>query len=139
MTARVRSIGLAMLASLLLGNAGVAQSAPSDSVLRAWITPRVNNGYATGIVAGYREGSRSHVVAYGAAERSGKPLGPDSYFEIGSITKVFTNILLADMVLKGEVMLDDPVSKYLPATVTVPSRNGKVITLLDLADRKSVV
>ena len=137
MTARVRSTGLALLAMLLLSNAGVAQSSPNDSTLRAWITPRVDNGYATGIVAGYREGTRSHVVSYGAAERSGKPLGPDSYFEIGSITKVFTNILLADMVLKGEVALEDPVSKYLPTAVTMPSRNGKVITLLDLATASS--
>jgi CubicO group peptidase (beta-lactamase class C family) len=58
-------------------------------------------------------------------------------FEIGSITKVFTASLLADMVAKGEVRLDDPVAKYLPTSVRVPSHNGKQITLIDLATQSS--
>ena len=57
----------------------------------------------------------------------------DTVFEIGSITKVFTSLILADMVERGEVKLDDPVSKFLPASVTVPSRNGRQITLLDIS------
>jgi len=137
----LRSSALALAALTVLGGAGVPASAqtppPSDSALRAWITPRVDNGFARGIVAGIREGSRDRIVAYGGAERGGAALGGDTYFEIGSITKVFTNILLADMVLKGEVALEDPVSKFLPASVRMPERNGKVITLLDLATASS--
>jgi serine-type D-Ala-D-Ala carboxypeptidase/endopeptidase len=125
--------------TLLLGAASLlpAQGAPGDSAIRRWITERVSNGYATGIVAAYRDGSQTHTFAAGGTEQSGKPLSAESYFEIGSITKVFTNILLADMVLKGEVALDDPVQKFLPAGVTMPSRDGKVITLLDLATASS--
>src|SRR2546423_12792648 len=58
-------------------------------------------------------------------------------FEIGSITKTFTASILADMVDHGEVRLDDPVAKYLPPPGRVPSRNGKQITLLDLATQSS--
>ena len=58
-------------------------------------------------------------------------------FEIGSITKVFTAAILADMVARGQVRLDDPVAQLLPATVKVPSRNGRRITLLDLATQSS--
>ena len=54
-------------------------------------------------------------------------------FEIGSITKILTALLLADMVERGEVVLDDPVATYLPAAVTVPDYHGQPITLLDLA------
>ena len=54
-------------------------------------------------------------------------------FELGSITKVFTALLLTEMVTRGEVALDDPVSKYLPGSVKMPARNGKQITFLDLA------
>ena len=57
----------------------------------------------------------------------------DTVFEIGSITKTFTTLLLQDMVERGEMKLDDPVSKYLPASVKMPVRNGREITLLDLA------
>lgn len=131
------AFGIAATCTLALPAASQAQRAPSDSAIRAWIAARVDSGYATGIVVGRRDGGRDQIVAYGGAERSGRPLGGDTFFEIGSITKVFTNILLADMVLKGEVSLDDPVAKYLPADVMVPSRNGKEITLLDLATASS--
>src|SRR5580704_8332194 len=42
-----------------------------------------------------------------------------------------------DMVQKDEVAVTDPVSKYLPATVKVPERDGKKITLQDLSTRSS--
>lgn len=133
-----RSVAAAC-ATLLLAAAstGAAQSSPPDSAVQRWITERVANGYATGIVVGRRDGGRDRVVAAGGAQRDGRPVGAESFFEIGSITKVFTNILLADMVLKGEVALEDPVQKFLPAGVTMPSRNGKAITLLDLATASS--
>jgi D-alanyl-D-alanine-carboxypeptidase/D-alanyl-D-alanine-endopeptidase len=58
-------------------------------------------------------------------------------FEIGSITKVFTGVLLADMANRGEVRPDDPASKYLPPTAKMPSRYGHVITLAHLASHRS--
>ena len=61
----------------------------------------------------------------------------DTVFEIGSITKVFTALLLQDMVERGEMKLDDPVQKYLPDTVKVPTYEGKQITLLHLATHTS--
>jgi CubicO group peptidase (beta-lactamase class C family) len=64
-------------------------------------------------------------------------INSDTVFEIGSITKTFTALLLLDMVEKGELQLDDSVSKYLPKSVKVPSRNGKEITLLNLAAQDS--
>ncbi len=61
----------------------------------------------------------------------------DTLFEIGSITKTFTSLLALDMAKRGELNLDDPVSKYLPASVRVPSQGGKQITLLNLAAQDS--
>jgi hypothetical protein len=66
-----------------------------------------------------------------------RPLDDRSLFEIGSVTKTFTATILASMVLDGSVKLDDPVSKYLPANVHVPSFKGKAITLLNLATQHS--
>lgn len=57
-------------------------------------------------------------------------------FEIGSITKVLTALILTDMVSRGEVAFDDPVAKYLPASVILHER-GRSITLLDLASYRS--
>ena len=61
----------------------------------------------------------------------------DTAFEIGSITKVFTSILLADMVERGELALDDPIAKFLPESVQVPGSEGRPITLRDLATHRS--
>lgn len=91
-----------------------------------------------GVVAGALDADGSvRVLAYGSGGVHAPPLGPRSVFEIGSITKTFTGTLLADMVARGEVALDDPVALYLPDDVTVPSRGGRRITLLDLATHRS--
>ena len=75
-------------------------------------------------------------MSYGQSG-TGRPLDGNTVFEIGSISKVFTALVLADMVRKGELALEDPVAKYLPDTVKVPARNGRQITLLDLATQSS--
>ena len=62
--------------------------------------------------------------------------GPRSIFEIGSITKVFTATLLAEMAREGLVASDDPVQKWLPEGVRMPSR-GREITLEDLSTHRS--
>jgi D-alanyl-D-alanine-carboxypeptidase/D-alanyl-D-alanine-endopeptidase len=66
-----------------------------------------------------------------------RPLNGDTIFEIGSLTKVFTSLLLADMAARNEVALSDPIAKYLPSDVKVPMRNGRSITLQDLATHTS--
>lgn len=53
------------------------------------------------------------------------------------MSKIFTALILADMVAKGEVSLDDPAEKYLPAGAKIPERNGRKITLRDLAHHRS--
>ena len=77
-------------------------------------------------------GARS-VVSVG---RIRAPDGPapraDSLFEIGSVTKVFTALLLAEAVTRGELSLETPVSDLLPE-VTVPTRDGRAITAEHLA------
>jgi D-alanyl-D-alanine-carboxypeptidase/D-alanyl-D-alanine-endopeptidase len=64
-------------------------------------------------------------------------LDADSIFEIGSITKGLTGILLADMVLRGEVKLDDPASKHARPGAKLPTRGGREITLRDLVTHTS--
>lgn len=64
------------------------------------------------------------------------PPSPATIFEIGSITKLFTATVLADMAEEGLVALDDPVQRYLPDAVVLPTR-GRPITLADLATQTS--
>lgn len=111
---------------------------PDDATLLALIKARVDDGRAAGIVLGVMEADGStRTVAYGDPGPGAQPLSANSVFEIGSITKVFTSTLLADMAQKGEVKLDDPVQMHAPAGLTLPTRNGKQITLRSLAEQNS--
>ncbi len=103
--------------------------------LRDVLINRIDAGKkAVGIVAGTIDAKGRHIVAYGSVStRDQQTPDGDTVFEIGSITKVFTSLLLADMVERGEVKLDDPVAKFLPAGVKVPSQGPRQITLLDLS------
>jgi CubicO group peptidase (beta-lactamase class C family) len=89
------------------------------------------------VVAVTQQGKR-YVVGLGnvSAQNSAPPDG-HTLFEIGSITKLFTAATLAALVERGEVKLDDPVSRYLPATVASPRKNNREITLVDLATQTS--
>jgi D-alanyl-D-alanine-carboxypeptidase/D-alanyl-D-alanine-endopeptidase len=61
----------------------------------------------------------------------------DTLFEIGSVTKTFTSLLALEMAKRGEINLDDPVTKHLPSSVKVPSQGGRQITILNLAVQDS--
>jgi len=134
---------LLLFALALAGCAKEEQGAqphfPPDADIQALIQSRVDEGRAVGIVVGVMEADGStRVFTAGDPGPDAQPFGDQSVFEIGSITKVFTAIVLADMVAKGEVALDDPVADYLPeGEVTMPTRGGREITLLDLATHRS--
>jgi serine-type D-Ala-D-Ala carboxypeptidase/endopeptidase len=90
-------------------------------------------GRHVGVVVGVLSGERTWVMGSGTAGPGGpSPPAPDTIFEIGSVTKVFTATLLACMVEEGLVALEDPVQRYLPRDVQLPVR-GRPITLADLA------
>ena len=112
---------------------------PSDSDIRQILVDRIDaQRQGVGIVVGVIGSEGRRVVAYGHLEKGDpRALNGDTVFEIGSATKVFTSLLLAEMVERGEVALDDPVSKYLPSGVKMPERNGRSITLIDLATHTS--
>ena len=112
---------------------------PPDSEIRKILVERIDAFHqGVGIVVGVIEPQGRRVVAYGSLNQGDtRPLNGDTIFEIGSVTKVFTSLLLSDMVQRGEVALADPVAKYLPADATVPERGGRVITLVDLSTHTS--
>ena len=112
---------------------------PSNDEIREILVKRIDQQkQAVGIVVGVIEPNGRRVVAYGnLANGDPRTLDGDTIFEIGSVTKVFTSLLLADMVNRKEVTLDDPAAKYLPENVKMPERNGKSITLLDLSTHSS--
>jgi D-alanyl-D-alanine-carboxypeptidase/D-alanyl-D-alanine-endopeptidase len=96
------------------------------------------DGKHAGMVIGIVDEHVSQVFAAGKMDNgTDQDVNSDTLFEIGSITKTFTVLLLEDMVNRGEMKLEDPVENYLPKSVKVPSRGDKKITLLNLAAQDS--
>src|ERR1700722_8741652 len=98
----------------------------STDEIREILVKRVDQQkQAVGIVVGVIEPDGHRIVAYGhLANGDLRTLDGDTIFEIGSVTKVFTSLLLADMVNRREVTLDDRAAKYLPGNVKMPERSG---------------
>jgi CubicO group peptidase (beta-lactamase class C family) len=124
---------------MILSSAASFAQAPSDAGIRKILADRVYvANLGIGIVAGVIDAGGRRVVSFGSLARNDhRRLDGETVFEIGSITKEFTSLLLTDMARRGEVALTDPVSRYLPASVTVPERNGRTIALADLSTHRS--
>ena len=117
---------------------GGAPAPLSDADITRILAERIDaQQQSVGIVVGVLEPGGRRVLSHGhPAKGDPRRVDGDTVFEIGSITKVFTALLLADAVERGEVALSDPVTRYLPASVKVPQR-GRAITLGDLASHVS--
>jgi len=120
-------------------SAAWAREVDDDDAIRDVLRRRVDVEKSTvGTAVCVITPNRQRFVAWGR-ERLGdaRPITLDTVFEIGSITKVFTALLLADMVRRSEVGLDDPVARHLPGDFHVPVVEGRQITLADLATHTS--
>lgn len=93
-----------------------------------------------GLVVGLLVREECLCLGYGkVAEDSDRPPDGGTVFEIGSITKVFTAALLAEMAGREEVRLDQPVAELLPPGVRIPSYRGRAITLAHLAEHTAAL
>jgi CubicO group peptidase (beta-lactamase class C family) len=127
------------LTAVVHGQSAPESQIPSDAEIRQILVNRIDVEHqGVGIVVGVIGPEGRRIISYGHLEKGDpRPLNGDTIFEIGSITKVFTSLLLADAVQRGQVALDDPAAKYLPKTVKIPEHNGQAITLVDLATHTS--
>jgi len=117
-----------------------AQDLEISSEVINHIKARVDSTLNPGISMAYMDGDKVTYFNYGSTQfETGKPVNENSVYEIGSISKVFTCIVFADEVLKGRMKLNEPISKYLPSSLNLPTRNDKVITLKDLATHTSAL
>lgn len=137
----MRRMFSAIVAVLLAQDSGAGQAAslPTDEEVRQILTRLVDvERRAPGIVVGLVDGHGRRVVGHGRLAAD-DPRRPDAgtVFEIGSITKVFTAIVLADMVERGEVDLEAPVRDLLGPDARLPTHDGVEITPLHLATHSS--
>jgi CubicO group peptidase (beta-lactamase class C family) len=126
---------------MILLSASSFRAAAEDftNAIHAYLQQRVElEKRDVGIVVGIVDEHGSSIVSCGKLDNgTDQAVNGSTVFEIGSVTKTFTALLLQDMIERGEMKLDDPVARYLPKSVRMPTRNGKEITLLQLATHTS--
>jgi serine-type D-Ala-D-Ala carboxypeptidase/endopeptidase len=133
-----RSVWIA-LAIFTSAAALFAAELSSDDAIRQILADRVGkNENDVGIIVKIVTPAGERVIAHGRRNAGDtRPLDGDTVFEIGSVTKVFSALVLAGAVQRGEVTFVDPVGKYPQSGVSVRTRNNRPITLLDLATHTS--
>lgn len=129
---------LAVLAATgLLALPAIAQEAamPSDADIAKILGDRIGRDQANvGIAVAVIENGQTRFVSHGTiGVASDVPVDEHTIFEAGSITKVFTNLLLAQLVEAGRIDLDAPIATYLPEGTILPREGGRAITAFDLA------
>ncbi len=136
---RVARLFLLVSAASAFAAIPVLSSSPAiPPEVQTTIRQRVDYGYCPGIVVGLLNTEGATYFGYGEVRRgTARPPDEHTLFEIGSVTKVFTTTLLADMAGRGELALDDTVQAHLPSSVRMPARNGIEITLAHLATHTS--
>ncbi|MGE6784976.1 serine hydrolase [Ensifer adhaerens] len=112
---------------------------PTDAEIQEILTDRIDKQQqSVGIVVGIIDANGRRVIAHGhPAKGDTRPVDGQTVFEIGSITKVFTALLLADAMEKGTLSLGTPVATLLPESVIMPEDKETPITLGDLATHMS--
>ena len=120
---------------------GVAQAAPPTipEAVKERARQKVDNGYTPGLVismvnadgrSDFSYGKLSHAPGAGVTDVT-------ALYEIASVTKTFTAVLLAQMAEAGDVALDDTAASLLPPGVDMPGNGGDTITLEQLANHSS--
>lgn len=115
-----------------------AQKALPADVVKS-IEIRIANGYNPSIAIGIIDKDGPQYYLFGTKTDGGQPVDEHTIYEIGSISKTFTGILLAQAILDGQVKADDPAQNHLPSTVKLPTKDGKQITLGHLSDHTSAL
>jgi len=116
----------------------LSQDYPTHKEIARAIEKEVRNGRSNCIVVGITDhGTEDYISAGRPFEGKSEEADHETIFEIASITKVFVTTILADLVIKGELSLDDPLIKYLPDSLSFRDENCKKITLKHLATHTS--
>ncbi|HKB03027.1 MAG TPA: serine hydrolase, partial [Gemmataceae bacterium] len=102
----------------------------ADELAAGYLGASGNVGLAIGVLVD----NQRLYFGYGTTAK-GSDRVPDEHtvFEIGSVTKVFTAILMEEMAGRGEVQVDQPVRELLPPGTAVPKRGDREVTLMDLS------
>ena len=102
------------------------------------VQPYLDNKMVVGMTIGVLQYGQAETFGYGRmSDEDARVPDGETVYEIGSVSKVFTGLLLADAVTQGRVKLDQAAGDLLPSGVTMPANGPRAITLQDLSTHVS--
>jgi CubicO group peptidase (beta-lactamase class C family) len=112
---------------------------PVDLLIEKRVRPYIQKSNTSGLVIAIIYKGRIRKYCYGTVNKARQQLADPqtTLFEIGSVTKTFTSLLLAKAVVSGQMKLDDPINRYLPDSIPALHFQGYPITLKHLANHTS--
>src|SRR3954452_12697724 len=131
---------LSLLCAVVSYSAGIS-IASSENLTDEWVekaaAPLVDNRVVDGLSIGYIEGEHYGIVHLGSSSAAKKKADNLTIYEIGSVSKVFTSLLLADAVVRGEIDLNAAADVTNSAGIHFPSRDGTSIKWIDLSTHRA--
>lgn len=139
---RARLLVAALAAISTIARIAAPARADHAAQINELVKPLIDDKTIVGCVVGVIDDDQRDVYGYGATRlERGEPTGPapdgGTIFEIGSVSKALTGTLMAEMIARGEVTLEQPIAELLPEGAAAPSFDGKPLTLLHLATHTS--
>ena len=101
------------------------------------IENRIEEGLTPSIALAIIDSTGIQYFNFGLTATKGKKVNENTIYEIGSISKAFTGILLAQQVLDEELQLEDKINDFLPHNIKIPTKGLKEITFGNLSDHTS--
>jgi CubicO group peptidase (beta-lactamase class C family) len=130
---------LSLAPAVPLALSGVANAAAADLV-GPLVADFVRAGRADGLSVAVVHGGRTRFHNAGVIARDARtPATERSAYEIGSISKTFTGLLLAHAIGEGKAAASDDVRRYLPPGYDNLERDGRPVRLIDLVDTTSAL
>ncbi|HEO70464.1 MAG TPA: class A beta-lactamase-related serine hydrolase [Candidatus Hydrogenedentes bacterium] len=114
------------------------EARPLREAIDAAVQPLIEQRWSVAVAVGVITPAGRSVYGYGETRQHNdeRPTG-DTLFEIGSITKTFTGLVLAQLVEDGVMAYDTPIASYLPPGAKAPAYNGQPITIEHLVTHTS--
>ena len=109
-----------------------------DSVVQKAVTTYMSNQNVAGLSVGVIKDGISYSYNFGETKKgTGHLINNNTIYDIGSMAKPFTGILLANAVLEGKLKLDDDIRKYLNGNFPNLQYSGTPIQIVHLANLTS--
>ncbi len=143
---------LRLLATLVLfcsAAPAFAAGSPKDSGAEQALVDRtferlgkqfIKDGRTDGMSIAVVKDGKAHFYNFGTTTRGKvQPPTEDSVYEIGSISKIFTSLVLAHAVEEGRIGLQDDIRRYLPGDYPNLAWEGTPVRIVDLANTTSAL